>query len=190
MQASPLALRNPSSVRAAKTCSHPAKPLVASHPHGRGLLLCPGPASPSWADPRHPLGAPGHYCALPGSPEEGNIAYLPFAVPKAWQPELLLDRLSISGHSERREIYPLSTAQTAQLSPPPLSLWTSHPCSRSRHREGQQLDPAQSSLMGCITEKEPLCSPGCCRAHHNLTLPSDQAFDKQQQRKKSMETPE
>lgn len=58
VEASLLALRDPSPVRAAKAHSHPAKPLVAGCPCVCGLLLHPGPASPSWADPKHPPHSP------------------------------------------------------------------------------------------------------------------------------------
>lgn len=168
VEAPPLTLRNPSPIRAAKTCCHPAKPPWPWAP------AVPSTCQPFLTEPKSPPCSSRALTVLPGSPEERDITHLSVAVLKVQQPALFPDCVSISGRSVRRVIHSLSTAQTAQLPPPPLSLWTSHP---HRHWEGWQLHPAPSTKR-LRHQKKPFCSPGCCRAHHRPTLPSVQAFDK------------
>lgn len=72
-EACPLALCYPSPGRAAATHSHPAK-----------LLLCPGPISPSQAEPKPPPHSPQVLCTE-GAQRRGtwDMARLPSAVPTA-----------------------------------------------------------------------------------------------------------
>lgn len=95
-----------------KVSSVEASPLTLSNP---SPVRTAQPAAPCSA--REPRGR-GHHTSV--------------SVPKVQQPELFPDSEHLWKVTEKSDS-PLSTAQTAQLPPPPLSLWTSHP---HRHWEG------------------------------------------------------
>lgn len=177
-------------------CATPApleqpKPEATLQSHWWPVILVSMGSCCAWADPKHPPHSPRAPTVPPLGARGRGHRCLPFVVPKARQPELLLDRPSTSGHSARREIYPPEhhtnctdfSTTPLPVDIPPMQL---------------QQSPGRSAARSCtlhrwtaIAKKKAFCSPGCCRAHHTLTLPSDQAFAKQQQkRKRSVETPE